>query len=76
MAKRGRPKGTGKPRKYYTVYLRKTDEIIAFGTAEACASQLGLKNKRIFQDIVSKTKRGFANRYEFIVDETPYDEEE
>lgn len=70
MAKRGRP------RKYYTVYLRKTDEIIAFGTAEACAVQLGLKNSEIFRSIVSNARHGISHRYEIIVDKTPYDDEE
>lgn len=71
MAKRG-PKL--KPPKYYMVYLRKTDEIVAFGTDRACARQLGM-TLCSFREAASRTRHGIKGRYEFTEDETPYDEE-
>lgn len=73
MGKRGWKKG--KPRKYYTVYLRKTDEIVAFGTSEECTKELGFANAGSFRSVVSKAKKGLSKKYDFIVEETPYDEE-
>lgn len=66
------------PAKWYTVYLRKTDEIVAFGTAEECARQLGFSGISSFKSCVSKSmdeKNTKYKRYEFIIDDTPYDEE-
>lgn len=62
--------------KYYTVYLRKTDEIIAFGTADECAAQLGLSGKNSFHCTASKSRNGKANKYEIIVEDSPYDDME
>lgn len=65
----------GSPRNHYTVYLRKTDEIVAVGTAEECALQLGLK-RGSFYTIVGKTLKGVLRKYEFIVENSAYDEED
>lgn len=50
-------------KKYYTVYKESSDEIIAFGNAEQCARQLGLKDARQFHAFVSKTRSGLRKRY-------------
>lgn len=47
---------------YYVVYLRKTDEIKASGTAKECASQLGIGLNH-FYSLVSKNKRGIHHKY-------------
>ena len=76
MAKRGRCAGGIK--KYYTVYLRKTDEIIAFGTAAEVAKQLGFSSLSSFRTCVSRSNNPNDTRYqryEFFTDDTPYDEE-
>lgn len=41
-------------KKYYTVYNNKTDEIVAFGTAEECAKKLRLKSINCFYALVSR----------------------
>ena len=65
----------GKAQKYYTVYRRKTDEIVTCGTAAECTKALGYANKGSFLSIVSKSRKGKPGKYEFIVDDNPYDEE-
>lgn len=50
---------------YYTVYLRKTDQIIAQGTAKECAYQLKLKS---FNNIVSRVRKGKNKKYDILVE--------
>ncbi len=56
-------------KKYYTVYLRKTDEIVAFGTSDECTEILHLTNVEQFYALVSKTRSGRLTRYAIVVDE-------
>ena len=55
--------------KYYTVYLNKTDEIVAFGTAKECAEKLHLADVEVFYATVSKNKSGILKKYTVVVDE-------
>lgn len=59
---------------YYTVFLAKTDEVVAFGNAEQCAKKLGLKNARQFHAVVSKTSSGIHKRY--VIVKEPLDDDE
>ena len=43
--------------KYYTVYDNKTEQVIAYGTAQECADTLGIK-KSSFQYAYSRQKTG------------------
>lgn len=61
--------------KHYTVYERKTDEIVAVGTSNECAKRLRL-TLASFHSLVSRYNRGIPGKYEFIVEDTPYDEED
>lgn len=61
--------------KHYTVYLRKNDEVVAVGTSNECAKQLRLTIDS-FYSLVSRYRRGIIDKYEFIVEKTPYDEED
>ena len=61
--------------KHYTVYSRKTDEIVAVGTSSECAKRLRL-TPASFHSLVSRYKRGIPGKYEFIVEDKPYDEED
>ena len=61
--------------KHYTVYSGKTDEIVAVGTSNECAKRLGL-TLASFHTMVSRHRRGIPGKYEFIVEDTPYDEED
>ena len=55
--------------KYYTVYLRKTDEIVAFGTSKECTEKMGLADVEQFYALVSKNRAGLQKRYVIVVDE-------
>lgn len=52
---------------YYTIYLRKNDEIVASGTAKECARQMGKKPKDILY-IASNSKYGRNNKYDVLVE--------
>lgn len=60
--------------KYYTVYLRKTDELVAAGTARDCAKALN-KSLNGFHSMVSKNLTGKHKKYEIIVLDAEDDEE-
>ena len=48
---------------YYTVYLSKTDEIIASGTGIECMKQLQKKSLNSFYSLVSKNLKGVHKKY-------------
>lgn len=51
--------------KYYTIYSRKTEEIIAQGTAKECACQLNLKD---FHNMVNRVRKGRSKKYEVLTE--------
>jgi len=59
--------------KYYTVYLKKNDEIVAQGTGHDCATTMG-KSLNGFHSLVSKTKKGIQHKYEVLIEELNQDE--
>jgi hypothetical protein len=52
---------TGK--KIYAVYLRKNDELVAFGTADECADRMGM-TPGIFRTTISRAINGKTKKYE------------
>lgn len=65
---------------YYSVYLKKTDELVAQGSAEECTEQLGYTCVTTFYSMLTRTKQGKLNKYVFIRHEgeeeyDPYHEE-
>lgn len=62
-------------RKYYTIYLRKTDEVIAHGTSRECAEAMG-KKLNCFHSMVSKTLKGKQNKYDVLVETLDFTEDE
>lgn len=58
-------------RKDYTVYRRKTDELLCYGTADECAEALNM-DEHGFYLTVYNVKRGANRKYKIIV--TPYDD--
>lgn len=57
--------------KYYTVYLKKTDEVVAFGNPEICSKMLQLSPKNnfnSFHSLVKKAKKGNTGYEVFIED--------
>lgn len=63
-------------RLYYTVYLNKTDEIVASGNAEECAKQLSKKSLASFYSLVSKNRVGVQKRYTVVTEPIEFDESE
>lgn len=49
--------------KYYTVWSRKTDEVLACGTSEECAKMLGMSSSASFRCMVSRSAKGRNKRY-------------
>ena len=54
--------------KYYTVYLKETDEIVASGNAKNCAKQMGT-SLASFQCLVSRVNRGIRQKYEVLIED-------
>lgn len=52
--------------KYYSVYLKKTDELVAQGSAEECTTQLGYTCVSTFYAMYTRSKQGKLNKYIFL----------
>lgn len=50
---------------YYTVYNRKTDEVVAHGTGKECASMLGIKVNSFYQRVF-RAGRNQTTKYEIL----------
>ena len=50
---------------HYTVYLRRTDELVASGTAKECAAQLGMTTAS-FYDMEKRVRKGKQKKYEIL----------
>lgn len=55
------------PRKFYFVYRKKDDKIVAVGNAKECAKQMG-RNIMAFYQIVSRARNGKPCRYEVTIE--------
>ena len=51
--------------KYYSVYSKKTDELLASGTAAECARMLGWKNTGTLRRTMTREKHTGRTGYEF-----------
>ena len=58
--------------KYYTIYLAKTDEIVAFGSAQQCAKQLGTSLNCV-RSLVCRVRQGKTKKYDEIYVEVSND---
>ncbi len=56
--------------RYLTIYDNRTDDILAFGTAEECAAMLQTTRNRI-DKIVSKCRRGPTKHYAVVIERVP-----
>lgn len=54
--------------KRYTVYLNKTEEVIAFGTAKECAAAMG-RSVKVFYETVGRCRSGKVKKYTFVVED-------
>lgn len=57
---------------WYSVYLKKTDELICSGTASDCAKALGMKSYTYFHILTHKVRKGANKKYEIYSE--PYHE--
>ncbi len=60
---------------FYTVYLKRTDEIIASGSSISCAKQMN-KSLNGFHSIVSKNTKGKQHKYEILKENLSLDDSE
>ena len=63
-----------KANSFYTVYLRKTDEIVASGTAVECAAKMN-KSVNCFYSLVSKNTKGKQKKYVVVVETDALDDD-
>ncbi|MGN0830847.1 MAG: hypothetical protein ACI4NI_06065 [Candidatus Ornithospirochaeta sp.] len=47
---------------YYTIYLRKTDEVVAFGNSEECAAMMN-RSLSSFYCMVNRNRNGKQHKY-------------
>lgn len=57
------------PRYYYAVYLRKTDELVACGSAKECMEQMGI-TKSAFHTLVCRSRNGEIKKWDVYIE--PY----
>ena len=60
--------------RYYTIYNRKTEEVVAFGTAKECAQQMN-RSLASFYCTVSRNKLGKHHKYIIVTDDEDDDNE-
>lgn len=58
---------------WYTIYRRRTGELVASGTAEMCARQLGFASRNSFYSSLSHHKKKYPScvklrKYDFVVE--------
>lgn len=61
-------KGHKPPSRYYTVWNAKTDELIACGTAEECATVMG-RSIADFHTMVSRVRSGKNKKFVVLVED-------
>lgn len=49
-------------KKYYTIYLRSTDEVVAFGDSDTCAHMMN-RSKDSFFSMIQKNRSGKHKKY-------------
>lgn len=62
-------RGKRPPCRWYTVYDRKTDKLLAAGTVEQCTAALGFKNSASFYQTLSRTRNGKSHKYRICVED-------
>ena len=58
-----------RPRKYYGVYEKKTDRLLACGTSAECTKQLGFTNHASFYNLVHDVNTGKSKKYELYTED-------
>ena len=60
---------------FYTIYLSKTDEVIASGTAMECVKQMNMKSLNAFHSMVSKSTKGLRKKYTVVKEDILFEED-
>lgn len=61
--------------RYYAVYERKTDRLLASGSASFCTRQLGLPSVNSFYCLVGRVRSGKNMKYEVLIEDISEEEE-
>lgn len=61
--------------KYYTVYDKKTETVVAFGNSKRCTEMMGLPSANSFYSIVHNARIGKNQKWEVVVEELEGDDE-
>ena len=64
---------------WYTIWLRKTGELVASGTGTECARRLGYASRNSFYSVLSHHRKGAGGqkplrKYDFLVEELTAEE--
>lgn len=64
---------------WYTIWLRKTGELVASGTGTECARRLGYASRNSFYSVLSHHRKGAGKqkalrKYDFLVEELTAEE--
>ena len=64
---------------WYTIWLRKTGELVASGTGTECAKRLGYASRNSFYSVLSHHRKGAGGqkplrKYDFLVEELTAEE--
>ena len=61
--------------RYYAIYERKTDRLLASGSAAFCTRQLGIASIRSFYCMVGRIRSGKIKKYEILIEDISEEEE-
>ena len=62
--------------KYYAVYEKATDRLLACGTSVECAKQLGFTNPSSFYNLVHDVNSGKSKKYELYTEDLEVSDDE
>lgn len=55
--------------RYYAIYRKRDDELLACGSAEQCAKMMGYTSLRSFEDICRRSMAGTLSKYELYIED-------
>ena len=55
--------------RYYAIYRKRDDMLLACGTPEQCAKMMGYSSLRTFEDLCRRSKAGTLSTYELYTED-------
>ena len=55
--------------RYYAIYRKRDDALLACGSAERCTRMMGYKSLRTFTELCRRINAGLSSRYELYIEE-------